>query len=69
MKNGERIMYDVASIVREYEAGRVKAEPAIRKINELTEQNCDHCAYLGNCTRDSHHTCYNGFMQYLVNEA
>lgn len=66
MTNGERIMRDVALIVREYEIGGVKDINAILKINELTDQSCEHCIYLGSCQKDTRGTCYNGFLEYIA---
>lgn len=70
MTNGERIMKDVASIVREYENGNVKTFPAVSKIAELSALNCSHCIYCGTCKPEDHtKTCYNGTRSYIEGEA
>lgn len=70
MLNAERIMTDVGYVVRDWENGRVNPDTAVKKILELTKDNCDHCVYdIQNCRNNHEVNCFSGFSQWLRGEA
>ena len=70
MKNAERIMIDVARVVRDYESGRLNETVAVFEVLDLVNNNCEHCAFLNNNCQDDHKkTCVDGYSIYLRSEA
>ena len=72
MKNAERIMIDVARVVRDYECGAraLNCFEAVDQIRELVADNCEHCSFSSvDCREDHKLTCFEGYSNYLRGEA
>ena len=70
MRNAERVMNDVAIIVRDFELGRLNATDAVYEVLDLVNDDCRHCAFSSSNCRDDHQkTCGGGFEEWLGEEA